>query len=36
MHSLQLAFYALAPMYSIAALLFAALARRIHRTNPPR
>ena len=33
-HSLQSAFFALAPMYLIAALLFAALARRIHRTNP--
>jgi MFS family permease len=35
-HSLQFAFFALAPMYLIAALLFAALARRIYRTNPPR
>jgi predicted MFS family arabinose efflux permease len=34
-HSLQFAFYALAPMYLIAALLFAALARRIHRINLP-
>jgi predicted MFS family arabinose efflux permease len=33
-HSLQSAFFALAPMYLIAALLFAALARRIHRINP--
>jgi hypothetical protein len=31
---LQSAFFALAPMYLIAALLFAALARRIHRINP--
>jgi hypothetical protein len=32
-HSLQSAFFALAPMYLIAALLFAALARRISRIN---
>ena len=32
-HSLQSAFFALAPMYLIAALLFAALARRIYRTT---
>jgi predicted MFS family arabinose efflux permease len=31
-HSLQYAYFALAPMYLIAALLFAALARRIHNT----
>ena len=35
-HSLQFAFFALAPMYVIAALLFAALARRIYRLNLPR
>jgi predicted MFS family arabinose efflux permease len=29
-HSLQYAYYALAPMYLIAAMLFVALARRIH------
>jgi len=34
-HSLQFAFFALAPMYLVAALLFAALARLIYRTNPP-
>jgi len=33
MHSLQFAFFALAPMYLIAALLFAALARRIYRSK---
>jgi predicted MFS family arabinose efflux permease len=36
MHSLQFAFFAFAPMYLLAALLFAALARRIYRINPPR
>lgn len=34
-HSLQFAFYALAPMYVIAGLLFAALARRISIGNAP-
>jgi predicted MFS family arabinose efflux permease len=33
-HSLQYAYFALAPMYPIAALLFVALARRIHKTTP--
>lgn len=33
-HSLQAAFYALGPMYLIAALLFFALARLIDRTHP--
>jgi predicted MFS family arabinose efflux permease len=31
-HSLQYAYFALAPMYLVAALLFVALARRIHNT----
>jgi predicted MFS family arabinose efflux permease len=35
-HSLQFAFFALAPMYLIAASLFAVLARRIRRINLPR
>jgi predicted MFS family arabinose efflux permease len=33
-HSLQMAFYALAPMYLIAALLFLCLARLIKRSEP--
>lgn len=33
-HSLQAAFFALAPMYLIAALLFFGLARRINRSQP--
>jgi phosphotransferase system glucose/maltose/N-acetylglucosamine-specific IIC component len=33
-HALRMAFYALAPMYLVAALLFAWLARMIKRSSP--